>query len=158
MDETTIEFKSALWLKIFIPFGILLFFSCGIGMLIFCYETILIEKYFYSIVFIGLSFLMFYLCNMGFILFRFRNLRIIISNEKIRLINNGQFMEYRWSDGLKVKDRSGFKVFEMFDSNGKRLFMIDYEFPKFSLLTTIINKKILYPNKSLEELMQLNND
>lgn len=158
MNETVIKFKSPLWIKIIIPFGILIFFAGGVGLCWPCYLVAIMQKEYYLLLFfIPLIIFMFYLCNMGFILFRYRNLDIEIVNEKIRLINNGELTEYKWNDGIIVKDRSSFQVFEMFDSEGKRLFMIDYYFPNFSLLSYIINEKISNPNKDLRELISKSN-
>lgn len=153
MNDTSLTFKPALWIKFFIPFGISLFLAVAIGLFWLCYMGIRDEEYTILIILFPLIFFMFYLSNMGIILFKYRNLRIEIVNEKIRIINNGEINEHKWNEGLKVKDRNGFQVFELFDSNGKRLFMIDYYFPDFSILSDIINKKISNPNKDLAELI-----
>jgi hypothetical protein len=154
LKDTVIEFKSAFWIKIVIPIGIIFFFIIGIGGSYGCFDLILEKRYPLLFVIVPIVIFMFYLCNMGCILFRYRNLKIEISNEKIRLNYNKELREYKWSDGLTIRDRSGFQVFEILDSSGKRLFMIDHKFPKFSLLATIINKKISNPKKDLTELIK----
>jgi hypothetical protein len=155
VTENKYCFNSASWIKIVIPIGILLFLAMGIELGKPALKAFQQKNWTIFILLGSLSLWVFYLCYLGLSLFKFRNVKLELTDESIKVLLDGFVKEYRWDSGLRAKENNSHQVYELFDKENNRLFMIDYHFPRFRILRYLICKKLENSGTKLIELTEM---
>ena len=128
MISDTKSYQNALWMKAAYVGGSIFFGSLS-AVLLWVISQAAQRGQVWAALFLVLPFSLFlYGTYLGIRLIQYMNLAIAVGSDGLVLIKRNQSMEYRWQE-VRIKTLGFWQVMHCYDSQGRRLFTVDYIFP-----------------------------